>query len=389
MSQDIKISYYDKFRCTADKCNFNCCQQWRISIDEETLDKWQGVKLDATNNGEEDLPELHLCSCLEEEENGYIIAHKKDKQCPFLNGKGLCRIVSQVGEEYLADTCTTFPRQINAFEDRTEYSLDACCPVVIDIMHENEMPVSFVAEDLEVVEKDTLYVVRKLMLEAIMSEGYTLPERMMITFYALLDLLRQRKLTAGHINSCKTKAYFDELAMAIRNMPFDKVESAIERNELYLDVVENYRRNGLYTDYLEGISDLAETLEVEYTDEEILELNDAFETKFVKYEKLMQNYLVAEVFGNSLMPESTLEDLVVAFEWIAMEYVAVKQAVFLKWIQEGSDVLTYEMVRDQMMIIARVTGYDQEDIREYLENSFESVVWEWGYMALILGNGEM
>ena len=387
MSQEIKINYYDKFRCTADKCSFNCCQEWRISIDEETLNKWEGVTLESTEQHGENLPELKLCSCLEPDGDGFIIAHKKDKQCPFLDGKKLCRIVSQKGEGYLADTCTTFPRQINEFEGRTEYSLDACCPVVIDIMHENKEPIGFIGEDSG--EEDILYAVRKLMLEAMLEEDYTLPERMMITFYALLDLMRQKKLTTSHIASCKTKAYFEELAMAIRNMPFDAIESAIERNELFLDVVENYRKNGFYTEYLEGISQLAEVLEDEYSDEEILELSEIFEKEFVQYEQLMQNYLVSEIFGNSLMPESTLEDLVVAFEWIAMEYVSVKQAIFLKWLKEGSSQLTYDMVRDYLMIVARVTGYDQEDIREYMENSFESPVWEWGYMALILGNGEI
>ena len=172
-------------------------------------------------------------------------------------------------------------------------------------------------------------------------------------------------------------------------MPFDAMESIIERNELFLDVVDNYRRNGLYVAYLEGISEISESLEDEYCDDELIEINALFEAQFIKYENLMKNYLIAEIFGNTLMPESTLEDLVVAFEWIAMEYVAVRQAIFLKWLKEGSKELTYEMVRDYMMIIARVTGYDQEDIREYLENSFESVVWEWGYLALIIGNDEI
>lgn len=389
MSQKVKINYYDKFRCTADQCPFNCCKEWRIGIDEETMDKWQGVKLNALEDEEESLPELSLCSCLQEEENGYIIAHKEDKNCPFLNGRKLCRIVSELGEEYLADTCTTFPRQINDFEDRKEYSLDACCPVVIDIMHENEGKVTFIKEGEAAEEGASLAAVREMMLEIIEAEDYTLPERMMMTFYALLDLLRQRKLTAERINGCKTAEYLGELGGAIRNMPFDKVESAIERNELFLDVVENYRRNGLYVEYLEGISEMAETLEDEYSDEELIEINEDFEAEFVKYENLMKNYLAAEIFGNSLMADSTLEDLVVAFEWIAMEYVAVKQAVFLKWLKEGSKELSYEVVRDYLMIIARVTGYDHEDIREYLENSFESVVWEWGYLALILGNGEI
>nr|WP_303244142.1 flagellin lysine-N-methylase [uncultured Cellulosilyticum sp.] len=389
MSRKVKINYYDKFRCTADKCPFNCCKEWRIGIDEETLDKWQDVKLPAKNDDEESLPELSLCSCLQKEAHGYIIAHKENKDCPFLDGKKLCRIVSQLGEAYLADTCTTFPRQINSFEGRREYSLDACCPVVIDIMHEEKESITFIKEGSSIIEEDLLESVRDMMLELIGAEDYTIPERMMMIFYALLDLLRQRKLTANHLSRCKTKAYLDELATAIRNMPFDAMESIIERNELFLDVVDNYRRNGLYVAYLEGISEISESLEDEYCDDELIEINALFEAQFIKYENLMKNYLIAEIFGNTLMPESTLEDLVVAFEWIAMEYVAVRQAIFLKWLKEGSKELTYEMVRDYMMIIARVTGYDQEDIREYLENSFESVVWEWGYLALIIGNDEI
>ena len=30
-------------------------------------------------------------------------------------------------------------------------------------------------------------------------------------------------------------------------------------------------------------------------------------------------------------------------------------------------------------------GYEQEDIVEYLQNSFESLVWDWGYFALVTG----
>jgi lysine-N-methylase len=30
-------------------------------------------------------------------------------------------------------------------------------------------------------------------------------------------------------------------------------------------------------------------------------------------------------------------------------------------------------------------GYDQEDICEYLEKSFENLIWDWGYLALLIG----
>ena len=58
---------------------------------------------------------------------------------------------------------------------------------------------------------------------------------------------------------------------------------------------------------------------------------------------------------------------------------------FLKWIREGEGPLSYEDVRDYMVVISRMTGYDEEDVREYLENSFEMLIWDWGYFALIVG----
>ena len=48
-------------------------------------------------------------------------------------------------------------------------------------------------------------------------------------------------------------------------------------------------------------------------------------------------------------------------------------------------MMPHEIVRDYLVVITRMTGYEEEDIYEYLENSFESVQWEWGYFALIVG----
>lgn len=48
--------------------------------------------------------------------------------------------------------------------------------------------------------------------------------------------------------------------------------------------------------------------------------------------------------------------------------------------------MTYTMVRDYITVISRITGYDHSDIKEYLENSFESIIWEWGYLALVVGH---
>ena len=34
-------------------------------------------------------------------------------------------------------------------------------------------------------------------------------------------------------------------------------------------------------------------------------------------------------------------------------------------------------MRDYMVVVSRMTGYEEDDIYEYLENSFEHIIWDW------------
>ena len=36
-----KITGYDRFKCSADKCKFTCCEGWDINVDEDTFNKWK------------------------------------------------------------------------------------------------------------------------------------------------------------------------------------------------------------------------------------------------------------------------------------------------------------------------------------------------------------
>lgn len=387
MSTTIKTNYYDTFRCIASQCSFTCCQEWRIGLDEETLHKWRGLKLNAISEEEERQPEMVLCHHVETEDSGHIISLKKDKKCPFLNKEKLCRVVLELGEDFLSETCTTFPRQINRFDDRTEYSLDPGCPAVVDLLHEDLNAISFCAEGVQT--SSVLYLVRDMMLTMIEDENYSLTERMMMIFYVLLELLEQEEITEEKVNVYKDSKQLQPLVQAIRKMKFNPVDSFWEGNELFLDIVHNYRKQKLYVDYLEAISAIAEGLEDKYTDKAIREKIKSFGIALEPYESLFKNYLIAEIFGSCLKPEMSLEDVVIGFQWITLEYATLKQAIFLKWLMQGEKPIEYGMVRDYIAVLSRVTGYDESDIREYLENSFEEIVWEWGYLALVLGNGKM
>lgn len=96
-------------------------------------------------------------------------------------------------------------------------------------------------------------------------------------------------------------------------------------------------------------------------------------------------FLWKELFSDLLMPDGDLESMVIQMQWIAMEYTMIRHSLFLKWMQDGCRDLAYETLRDYLVLITRMTGYEEDDIYEYLENSFDELVWEWGYLSLIVG----
>lgn len=80
-----------------------------------------------------------------------------------------------------------------------------------------------------------------------------------------------------------------------------------------------------------------------------------------------------------------IEHMIIKMQWIMIEYTAIRQSLFLWYSHNANSPLTYETIREHIVIISRMTGYDDDDIREYLENSFAKLIWDWGYAALIMG----
>ena len=384
MSGSIKINYYDQFHCIADQCPFSCCQEWKIGVDNHTYLKWENKKLSGETGS--------LCHHVKGRTSDHTIILNKEKKCPFLNGNKLCKLVLEFGDDYLSETCTTFPRQINTFEDRTEYTLNSGCPVVVDMMRDYTDPITLIKDEMEGRPEDRLFSVREMMLDIIQNKEYTLPERLMMIFYNLLELFEQKELILEQIAKCCTEKYLKPVADAIKKMSFYKMDTIYESNELFLDVVENYRKQGLYTAYLEKTAVFAEQLEENYSEDEIVEAYKQFIPLFKGYENLLEKYMVSEIFGSGLTEEMNFGDMLIAFEWLSIEYAVIRQAVFLRWLMQDKaerNELSYTIVKDYVMIISRVTGYDQSDVREYLENSFEEIIWEWGYQALVIGHDSM
>ena len=178
-----------------------------------------------------------------------------------------------------------------------------------------------------------------------------------------------------------------ELLKAIRKVPLPAEDTALECNEILQDLAVNYQNEGLYGDFLDPVLELSAAISEGEWDEVLEEKWNIFLQEWKKWDVLIRKFLMNEIFSDLVAADSDLESLILRMEWIALEYAGIRQSAFLNWSLKGEGTLAYETLRDAIVVLTRMTGYEEEDIREYLENSFESPVWEWGYFALVLSRG--
>lgn len=152
-----------------------------------------------------------------------------------------------------------------------------------------------------------------------------------------------------------------------------------------IDII-HYEKEGLYTRFLTPLLTLAAGISEGTCDYDLTDSWKRFHTELEKYEPLIRAFLANEVYSDLLLPEGDLDSMLIHMQWIGMEYAAIRYGLFLSRLNRGRTPLAYETVRETIAILTRMTGYEDDDIYEYLENSFESLYWEWGYFAMILAD---
>lgn len=438
----IEPDFYGDFHCIGGQCSFTCCKEWKIAVDHETKKRWRKMDVPETVLESGRVPE-HAClstsnkaqlsQFVVKKDGGEIIELLPNMRCPFLEDTELCRLVLDYGEECLSETCHVFPRETHEFPDRTERTLVSCCPEIVDRLHAlkelhfTNLPYQDRAFLLQ--GNDKLFQIRNIMMYWLKDASVSNEVNLKRCLFMLLDLLDKKKkgktLDPGE---CLKEDDVQKLTEMILAMPKDAQASIEEQNALFLDITENYRKEGRYQGLLNPLYAMAEQLsqEFEEADADRMDEISALHAEVVAaYAPLLRNYLVAEAFATLLIPGCTLRDMVLQLEWMIMEYVLIVHAMVLEILCEkdaedapsasnseedagdairssgsqgavggrASEVaeadmvnspLAYPKARELLILIARMTGYDGDEIEEYLSDSFENPVWPWGYADYLL-----
>ena len=371
----LKISGYNDFKCTANKCKFTCCEGWDINIDKDTYERWEKDEKDSNYllNG------VKTKECNGKEE--YFINKETFEKCPFLDCEGLCNIVKSHGEGYLSKTCHSFPRIKNDFEIKSEFSLSCACPEVIEILDKIEGKILMEPEGRN--NKDDLLElkIRETLIDIVSEEEFSLDERLLIGFDMLLNILEDESYTSEEslleeLEKYSDNEYRKEVAYVYNEIELNRVDSLVEINSLFLDIVENYREVSNLKDILENLSNFAKEANMESLSEKW----EDYKEKFKEFNGILEKCIISKIYSNCISDD--MEDMTLSFQLIILEYLLTRYATFLKYCVNDKKIQSEE-VKDHILIFSRIIGNNVEGILEFLNDGFEESILEMGYLCFI------
>lgn len=399
--KNYQPDYYNKFKCIADKCSITCCQEWKIAVDEATNRKWKKLpppdtlstapfSADKLSGKSNNLSSYTYCK-----DGSLVIKLDEKHRCPFLSNDKLCHLVMTYSDEVLSETCTLFPREIHRFSTHVERTLMPCCPAVIDLWCERPVTFPVISETMD--NLSPAFLIRDNLIKLISDQGLSVEQALLDGLYILLELHKNQPITKAHIQEYFSRHTLNELNTAMEDIHIPDEDTFIECNELLQDLSVNYRKEGLYTAFLKPLLTEACRYSNIYSQSDNNSMSRSLQTSqkhfcslLTDYDIVFRNYLANELFSDLISPEAAstkkiIEHMIIKMQWIIIEYTAIRQSLFLWYSHNANNPLTYETIREHIVIISRMTGYDDDDIREYLENSFAKLIWDWGYAALIMG----
>lgn len=373
-------AFFSRFSCMAGDCPLTCCREWSIAVDDFTMNRWQQSTLDG----------VVLSTTVERDACGSKrIRLDPDYRCPWLNEKGLCRIVLGLGEDMLSFTCATFPRQRRRFRDRVETSLMTGCPAVIDLLWDGEDPFPEQEErktlgETQLLDDDdrlllpVMREVRRRLCRLIDRSELPLDEALTLGFYFLREIWEyepEPDRVLELLTQMEDPEEWVRLAEELAKEQADEAAWVRENNELFLDLGQNYYKERRYPEVLDRLIEAAQAPKAL---EEIRQ-REAWRVRSRDFDRILRNVLISDCYGSLLSEQPDLDSMLMNYQWILLRYAGIRRGLLL--LEDGAN---RENVRLLLCVLERMTGFSEADIRETMMNMFDDPRWDTGYAAFLL-----
>ncbi|MBY0756425.1 flagellin lysine-N-methylase [Clostridium sardiniense] len=374
--------YLKEFECIGGKCEDSCCIGWDIDIDKTTFRQYYKVQdKEMKKMFQKNVHNNEYCQSPDVDYGKVKL--KGDKRCPFLDEDNYCIIYSNLGEEYLSNVCTSFPRILNKIDGYYEMSLDVSCPEAARILLSKEEGIEFeeseetlgkhiISSEIDTKSKEFkdspmkyLKEIRDLSIKIIKNRKFDLNKRLYILGEFINELEEELKY-----NYKDVPKFIKEYDIDSVNDPYDKEEFS------YLLQVDFFKKTMKYLNILNEVDSIYFkecTKEVmsgfNFEEDNISKYSEVYIKGFEDYSEefinknsyIFENYLVNFMY-NYMFPFSETQSVFDGYIMLLMRYS------FIRFYLVGRYLNNKEESKDDVIKFIQVFSKSIGHHRNYLVN---------------------
>ena len=396
----LKPFYYNNFKCTGGKCIDNCCSNnWNIDIDKKTYKKYKKLRGSWREKINRNISRNRRNSNFLQ----YGKINLKNGKCTLLNEEGLCTLHSDLGEEYLCNTCKMYPRLINKYGEIYERNLYISCPEVARYIINMKENFSFNIEEETLSDLDKAYIFnnkkdenlynllwesRILAMEVIQFKEIDLWKR--IVFLKLIVDKVQNRIDESNYNNYLE--LLNILRSEITNInvinSLDKIPSLLDIKLKFIQSILQAKNNQgsnneKYSNLIEEYNALFEQVN---TDENILDSIEKKEKEFNTYlkdkENILENLLIYLIYKYFMTALNT-KDLNRATNKIIIIYTTIKALLLARYNKNNKELREEDFV-EVFYIFSRVVEHNSVFLNELYKNIKEAGYDNINYVTILV-----
>lgn len=400
--------YMNAFRCIGPECEDTCCASWTIAIDKKTYKKYKKVpdrefqaklKEGITKVKNSSNPNENLYAQMKLDENN---------QCNFLTEDRLCGIQQQLGESFLCNTCSVYPRIINKLDDILEKSGTISCPEVARLALLNKDGIEF-----EINNGDAPYKIYQGELQSNAFKTNSIEHNFWDIRYHIIEILQERKLrlwerilyvgifiqklqSGNFQNQRELTNLITTFRSTLKNSNvsdlFKEVPVKREMQFKVLQLVAEARRiEGInhpkfemyYNEFLTGIKYSSSDVEEKNIQNYMIALESFLKTE-EEFEYIFENYLVNHAF-NTMFPLNIDGNYTREFGYLVLHYALIRlHLVGIKAYQKG-DLNDNEIV-SFIQSFSRNVGHNKGYLKKVYTFLEENALDNIGAYTILLKN---
>lgn len=405
----LQPEYVKKFKCVGSQCEDTCCKGWTVTLDKKTYLKYKKLKnYKLRGIISKSIKRIHNQGS---DSNYGKIKMDFEGKCPLLDEKKLCKIHSELGEDYLSDTCMFYPRSVSCVDGSFERSLMVSCPEACKLILLNPCGIKFenIEEDAN---KDILvnrmfnshrnnfdnklkeyfWEIRIFSLNLIQNRNYNLEERLIIlgiVYKKIEELYNDKKIEElpRLLNNMNSIIESEGLKEKFKNIPISThIQIRLIKeitNEKVIKGVSNKR-------YIECLKEAA--LGLENSNDGTLEsVVKKYEYNYKEYfipylkdkEYIIENYILNEYF-KEMMPFGFYKTIWDSYMFLCILYSMVKlNMIGISGYYKGlNDDITLKIIQSLSKEVVHNVKYIQEIIKLLKDNEYDTLA----YMSIIIKN---